>query len=245
MVVILAISFASLITPRQVAAQQSVTTGGLLSVEGYEELLAGKGESAAQALFQPYMLGLLAGFEWTIKDQRERGVDLRFCPPADMVFSVAELHATIQAGVRSDPRFYAAKSERAVGWAAFTGYQQRFPCPAGVSSAAPGKQTANDILSIAEFTAQYKRWWRYIILQSPLKVLAGFAWGFRDGVDGMQHLIPDRICVPRQGTDVYGEIIAGIRDELEARPDYWADKQDESIGQVAIIVVKKRYACTK
>lgn len=215
---------------------------GLITIEGYEEFLASKGERKALESFPFYMKGLLAGIEWTVKDQREQDVEQRFCPPEGMVFTIADLHATIQTEIKSDPKYWAPKSEKAVSWAAATGYQKRFPCPATFSAVVSGEQKAIDKLTVGEFTAHYKRLSR-IIYAEPRRVIDGFVHGFRDGVEGMQFLIPRKICVPIVDLKVYGSIAKAIGNELESRRDYWADKQDQSVGQAAIIAVRKLYPC--
>lgn len=240
----LLVGIGNLTAPQWAQAQIEPIKTGLVTLYGYEEILNNRGERKELESFPFYMKGLLAGIEWTLRDQREQGVEQRFCPPDDMVFTVADLHATIQAEVKNNPKYWTPKTENAVGWAAVTGYRRRFPCPAASTGAAPGKQEAIDKFTVGEFNAYYKRLLR-IIYAEPRRALGGFSHGFRDGIDGMQFLIPNKICVPIVEPGVYGAIVEAINTELASRREYWADKQDQPVGQAAIIAVKKRYPCGK
>lgn len=230
------------------AQARNESEGGRVSLELYEKWLAGEGEPKEREFFAPYMLGLLAGIEWTAKDQRDRGLEQTFCPPENMVFTVADLHATIQAEVKNHPDYWKRKSEQAVGWAAATGYQARFPCPA-TAPVAPvamsGKQAPEDILTVAEFSRQYRLFER-VVYSAPKRVLIGYTLGFRDGIDGMQFLVEENICVPTSGSDFMAKMIAytGNR-ELRGRRDYWADKQNQSVGEAMMNATKRLYPCKR
>lgn len=248
MVAVFALAFllGSLGAPRHSDAQiQSKSEGGRASLDLYEKWLAGKGEKKQQELFGPYMLGLLAGIEWTVRDQRERGLEQTFCPPENMAFTVAGLQATIEAEVKNHSDYWKRKSEQAVGWAAVTGYRRQFPCPATASGGASGKQTSEDVLTVAEFGRQYRLAER-LIYGAPKRVLAGYALGFRDGIDGMQWLLDENICVPVSGLEFMGEmVVRTVVWELRGRRDYWADKQNESVGEAMMNVAKRLYPCKR
>lgn len=234
---------------RPAAAQEELIQSGRVSIQAYEALLTGRGDSMDRNVFPYYLRGLLAGFEWTIKDQRAQGVTTDFCPPEGMAFTVDDLKAIIKAEVNDHPQSWQRKNEQPVGWAAAAGYRRRFPCPAGAAAPSSGRQSAADVVTIEQYFALWERSIdqmlkrNSVFAESPNFALMGFGYGFRDGVDGVQSLGRKTICIPVD-THVSGGIRNGIIGELQEREQYWADKMDQSAGRVAIIAVKKRYPCT-
>ncbi len=237
---------------RPAAAQEELIQPGRVSIQAYEALLTGRGDSMDRNVFPYYLRGLLAGFEWTIKDQRAQGVTTDFCPPESMAFTVDDLKAIIKAEVNDHPQSWQRKNEQPVGWAAAAGYRRRFPCPAGTATPSSGRQSAADVVTIKQYVALRERridqiikrdsiWSR--LTESPDFALMGFGHGFRDGVDGVQSLGRKTICIPVDA-EVWGRINIEMMRELNGREQYWADKLDQSAGRVAIIAVKKRYPCT-
>lgn len=225
------------------AVAQQAKTYGQMEISKYDELRAEETQGKPQRIFQGYMLGLLAGLEWTLRDRQEQGLELKFCPPDGTVLSVVDLHATIQE-FKNNPKEWRLRPGLPVGWAAVSGYRQRFPCPAKLSGKAPGKQVAGDMLTVGEFNAHYKRLLRIIYVE-PREILGGFAFGFLDGVDAVQVEVTKKtICLPLTG-DLVTDTISAVKYELDSRREYWADKQDQPVGQAAIIAVKKRYPCGK
>jgi len=225
-------------------AQSAPFETGRMGWSEYENVVAGRGSSRQVRTVNDYLLGLLTAIERTLADERDQGRKPPFCLPAHKVLNISDLHATIQAEVKENPNYN--KDRLPLGFFAATGYGRRYPCPAGAS------QLAVDVPVQAEkFTVrEYKKLFAELTpAPSEARVtLINFALGFRDGIESMQirtSATEYYICFPEERLRAATRVLLAIGQDLRLRRDYWADKQDWSVGVAAMVALKQPNPCKR
>jgi hypothetical protein len=228
-------------------AQAQMPKTGRKSLSDYQDHVAGKLPKEAK-IFDGYMLGVLTAIEMVLANEREQGRKLPFCPPAGKIFSIADLHASIQSEVKDGPNYweFPVRPDSSVGHVAARSYVRRYPCPVGASQQPVETPVQAEKLTVREFEMLLKQMGPS--LNAAGMTLTGFALGLRDGIEGMQFRISareDDICLPEPAIEASPSIIFIIKQELGRRPDYWADKQDWSVGPAAMVALKRRKLCKR
>lgn len=225
-------------------AQLQDYEGSRLGTEEYEELAAGRGARQMREMFPAYRLGLLTAIESFSLDQREHGRKQTFCVPENAIFSVVDLQETIAAELHGFSQHWQDRRTTPVALVAVTGYRRRFPCPAVLPTDPAIASLQSDRLTVGEFARHMERLGRFIYSE-PRRVLTGFTIGLRDGIEAMQFGADAVICLPFDGSEFVSDAIVAIDRELRSRRDYWADRQDTSVGEPAMIALKKLYPCKR